>query len=160
MAVTAEQLQNAEPRPCDYCGDERVLLRRTISGSGIAMYFWLCAECQGHARRQNQWISHEVIGEWVRRGRLESPEAVPIFTDYASTRTCTVCGRTGAEYHHWAPRSMAAEFGDDWALWPGDYLCKAHHDLWHEVVTPDMPGRGNQERGKAVREAAGANGHV
>lgn len=141
---------NAEPRPCDYCGDDRVSLRRTIAGNGSIMYFWYCAECRWHARKTDQWVGHAVIAEMVGVGLYDSPEDIPIHVDYKSEFRCEICGRHGAEYHHWAPRSMARFFGDDWVRWPGAYLCKAHHDLWHEVVTPYLHGRRSKPRAQEV----------
>lgn len=136
--VLAKRLTECEPRDCEYCRCDRVVLRRIVSSSGTVMYFWLCAECQDHARKSNQWIPHTVIETWVNRGRLDSPEEVPIFADYKGETRCVVCDRSGAEWHHWAPQSMAEAFGEEWKKWPGAYLCRQHHEQWHRIVTPDL----------------------
>lgn len=159
MAVDKATMRRARRRDCEYCGCDRVVLRRTVASNGANMYFWLCAECQDHARRKNQWLSHAVINTWVELGKFDSPEDIPIHVEYQSSRRCEVCGRAGAEYHHWAPKSLAKYFGDDWHEWPGSFLCKTHHDMWHEIVTPLMHGRRGTERAQQVLEAMGVNGN-
>lgn len=151
MAVDRETLRKFRlPSICSYCHGENILLRRTVSGSGINMFFWMCVECQSHAKQDDIWIPHAVISYWIGQGRFKTPEDIPVHVEYASKRRCAICRRYGAEYHHWAPQSMAKFFGDDWAKWPGEYLCKEHHDLWHEIVTPHLHGRRSTKRAKEV----------
>jgi hypothetical protein len=65
--------------------------------------------------------------------------AVPVVVE-AEAKRCARCGARGAEEHHWAPQ---AKFGKEEAdRWPKDFLCKACHDKWHRLVTPELV-RGN-----------------
>ena len=51
-----------------------------------------------------------------------------------SSEPCVVCGINGTELHHFAPRYLF-ENADSW---PTAYLCKKHHEEWHNKVTPNM----------------------
>lgn len=53
--------------------------------------------------------------------------------DSTSPVPCERCGTTtGVELHHWAPRNT---FGQEEAdLWPTSYLCRAHHQIWHQTM--------------------------
>jgi hypothetical protein len=55
--------------------------------------------------------------------------------DNAPETQCEMCGKYGAELHHWAPRHL---FGDQANKWPTSYLCQSCHSIWHQAVTPDM----------------------
>lgn len=150
-------------RPCHYCGKDKVVLRRNITASGYSQYFWWCLDCDSHARKQSIFIGHLVVQDWFKRGRLngaKSLDDIPIINNYADDCRCVVCKKPGAEYNHWAPQSLAEYFGDDWAAWPGGYLCRFHHQLWHDIVTYYMPGRHDVELVARVRarwEGQGAN---
>jgi 5-methylcytosine-specific restriction endonuclease McrA len=63
-----------------------------------------------------------------------------LFKDKHKDFQCVVCGNYGAELHHFAPQSLARNFGDNWPKWPTAYLCRPCHDLWHSTVTPHMFG--------------------
>jgi hypothetical protein len=41
----------------------------------------------------------------------------------------------GVEWHHFGPVHL---FHDEADNWPGAYLCRMHHALWHSLVTPNM----------------------
>lgn len=58
-------------------------------------------------------------------------ESLPLFVDYSlDAPKCEVrgCDNIGSEYHHYAPQHLF-EDAEDWAT---GWLCKPHHDLWHE----------------------------
>lgn len=115
---------------CKYCRQARqVRLVRNITGSGSSQVYWQCKTCRRNAYGGGQYIDHKPI---IAFGK--PIENIPVIEDYRVEK-CAVCGALGAEYHHWAPRHL---FGDDADKWPGAYLCKQHHDLWHRLVTPLM----------------------
>ncbi len=61
-----------------------------------------------------------------------------IFTtvwDDAPEASCEVCGRYGAQAHHWAPRHL---FDAEADKWPTGFLCQTCHERWHAQVTPNM----------------------
>jgi hypothetical protein len=47
-----------------------------------------------------------------------------------SAGECERCGRTGTEYHHWAPQAVFI----DADLWPTAWLCPKCHGEWHRVM--------------------------
>jgi hypothetical protein len=56
---------------------------------------------------------------------------LPIVRDNRNhDRVCAVCGEVGAEYHHWAPRSLFADADS----WPISLLCPTHHRQWHTTM--------------------------
>jgi len=92
-------------------------------------------------------LAHDTVTSILAQYRA-SIDALPIVADYRER--CTVCGQPGAEYNHWMPQMLATlpEVRKEWKAWNGlgANLCKYHHDLWHDLVTPWMPGRGNSRR--------------
>lgn len=69
-------------------------------------------------------------------------------------RVCEVgeCGSIETEYHHFAPSSVFDErvphpvytittTASD--IWPGAWLCRAHHTEWHQRMTGYQPNRGH-----------------
>lgn len=128
------------PKPCDYCQSQNVKLRRVIISSGIDQYRWYCDDCTRIARKQGQNIPSWIVQYWYESGKLPIPPSeLPLAGDYTAQAVCCVCGKPGAELHHFAPESLGDYFGGEWVQWPTAYLCKYHHDLWHSVVTPWMP---------------------
>jgi hypothetical protein len=52
--------------------------------------------------------------------------------DYSENNPeCARCGARGTQLHHWAPKEL---FGDA-EQWPQSYLCRIHHQEWHDKVT-------------------------
>ena len=83
--------------------------------------------------------------------RLFPPDRLPVYRDNSCTRCrgagcsecadlCTVrgCKTFGVEFHHWLPRHIAKRHGLDAGDWPVGTLCREHHMLWHNLVTPNM----------------------
>lgn len=68
----------------------------------------------------------------------QSIDDLPIVKDNTNSQeVCVVCG-SPAEWHHWAPTAYAEKFGEDWSLYPTAPLCRYHHFLWHDIVTPGL----------------------
>jgi hypothetical protein len=104
-------------------------LVRNITGSGTSQVYWKCNACHKNAVGTARFIQHALI-----TGYGIKIDDIPTEKDYRVEK-CAVCGELGAEYHHWAPRHL---FGDNADKWPTAYLCKAHHDEWHNILTPNM----------------------
>jgi hypothetical protein len=93
------------------------------------MVYWYCESCEHAINKPPKWLPHDLVSKFVIIDNL------PVIGDYSQNEHCAVCGKPGTEYHHWAPRH---KFGDEADSWPGAYLCKKHHDQWHQIVTPTM----------------------
>ena len=121
-------------RFCDHCHRQvKVLLVRTVSSSGVDMPWWQCTACNKPADAPIKFISHKLIKQ-----RQIEIKSLPAVRDYHELEHCAVCGSAGTEYHHFAPRHL---FGEEADNWPTAYLCKKHHDTWHDLVTPNMGKR-------------------
>ena len=106
-----------------------------MARNGIPHVKWHCAKECGY-------VSPAIhFGEL--RAREIDPYKVEVF-DAPSRHprkeiVCAVtsCERADVEFHHWAPGSRfpGDYFSDDDEssdMWPGDYLCRRHHVIWHE----------------------------
>ena len=103
------------------------------------MVAWLCMNCGAWASKPHKWL--RLIGvERLLASHGKQISDIPILTDHRLP--CELCGALGAEWHHWLPQAIwrRLALGDVW-LDVGAYLCKAHHDEWHEAVTWYLPGR-------------------
>jgi hypothetical protein len=132
---------------CHNCGtSDNVLLRRIINAGGASMVAWRCTGCQTWTPSPAQWIKHETVKAII--GGRHTIDNIPIYEDYRIP--CAICGAMGAQYHHWFPQVFKdhAEVSPEWGAWAGHgiELCQYHHDLWHDLVTPWMPGRGNSRQ--------------
>lgn len=65
----------------------------------------------------------------------EEIDSLPLIVNVPCNR-CVKCGDRNCELHHWAPRAIFGK--DECEQWPQDYLCKACHDRWHRLVTPQL----------------------
>ena len=134
---------------CRQCGKtQRVRVRRIINAGGGAMFAWRCLECNTWAENPLRYLSHTAMTE-IAAAIGKTLDDIPIQDDYR--QSCVICGgRDGAENHHWMPQALNdhPEVAPQWAAWEqfGALLCKYHHDLWHDLVTPWMPGRGNSRK--------------
>ena len=132
---------------CHRCNKpEGVKLRRLINVGGATMIAWRCMDCDCWAESPMHWIKHETVREII--GQRFALDDIPVFEDYRSA--CDICGKPGAQLHHFLPQALAQheEVFSDWRQWCKfqSYLCQYHHDLWHDLVTPWMPGRGNSRK--------------
>lgn len=79
-------------------------------------------------------------GEWWVDG-MNNPEFYIIPVRKIASGICEVClKKLPLEEHHFAPRSAMHLFGELWEKWPSSMLCANCHRLWHEIVTPYLPG--------------------
>jgi hypothetical protein len=115
-----------------------VELGKTIMGSGAYHIKAICAVCGRNVKGTGQWVSHKVVPP-------EVTESLVILDNFVTQMpVCEVCGAPGVELHHWAPKEL---FPETYERWPKSYLCKKHHDEWHQAVT-------NPLRALRRREAA------
>lgn len=142
-------MMNAPKPLCRHChSDAEVKLRRQLMQNGTALVSWYCLACERWAEYGGNWIAHDKVAEILRPYGKTIAE-LPVVKD--ERIPCAICGRLGAEWHHWTPQSLLVvhpEFAPYAARWyeHGILLCKYDHDLWHDLVTPWMPGRGNSRR--------------
>jgi hypothetical protein len=104
------------------------------------MCYWFCLECYKIAAKvgENQFIGHGVLWDNYK----VKPEELPVARDRGiDCHPCAICGSRYTEYHHWAPSFLRDSFGEDYNKWPGTWLCREHHKLWHKIVTPNMSYR-------------------
>jgi hypothetical protein len=141
--LTAQELEaiaSWKRKPCEYCQSENIEMRRAITSSGVTQYRWYCLGCGAIASKTRQNIPHWIIDIWHEAGKLPIDLLdIPLASDYTAQAVCCVCGKAGAELHHFAPQMLSDYFGGEWTQWPTAYLCKYHHDLWHSIVTPCDP---------------------
>lgn len=139
--VARDRLLQHKRQPCERCGDiDSLEIRRNIISSGVSQYFWYCTYCNDRAAKGGRNIPHDIVRLWYSKGKITTDlDEVPVLNDYRGD-TCIICGKTGVQYHHFAPQAFIDLFGEDWINWPGAYLCIPHHNLWHSIVTWYMPG--------------------
>ncbi len=103
------------------CGENAFSVGKFIGPSGQIKYPWYCMACK-------------------RRSSISEPKHEHlIYThvfDDSEINQCEVCGKQGAEWHHWAPRDL---FKDECEKWPMGLLCQPCHAHWHQIVTPRTP---------------------
>lgn len=129
------------PKICTHCSGQDIRLGRQIAKNGVTQYLWYCADCHRPPGGVNLFVSHVTIAHWQKTKRLpQDLTKLRLLNDYRDGHDCVVCGRSGVEFHHFAPQALAEYFGPDWFRWPAVYLCDEHHKLWHSVVTFYMPG--------------------
>ena len=114
---------------CTRCNQKTYAkLVRMITHAGVSNVFWRCQVCKLNVKSA-AWIKHQSLIDYgVDIDTLE------IDRDHRE-HGCVVCSQLGVENHHWSPRHL---FGDEAERWPQDWLCKEHHDQWHNTVTPNM----------------------
>ena len=108
---------------------EAELVRNTAS-NGAVQVWQRCKRCNNNVRRGGAFVPHRELGIEI--------EFIPIVNDYRDpAQKCEFygCEEIGTEMHHWAPRHL---FIFDADKWPVSYLCKYHHKIWHDTVTPEM----------------------
>jgi hypothetical protein len=129
--------------PCRKCGRfDEVKIRYDIKADKTKQFFWHCDRCNCLAV-MGIFLPHCVVLPHIDALSDQMRNkfwAERIRNDYSTETRCCVCGETGAQLHHFAPRSLADYFGNEWHSWPTVYLCQEHHRQWHEIVTWYMPG--------------------
>ena len=107
--------------------------------SGEVHIAYRCLSCLKNLNSTGQWIGKETIKKLAI-----DIESLPIFDDYrANNPPCAVCNKRGTELHHFAPKEL---FPDTFEDWPKAYLCKTHHDEWHNKLTIPLRTLRNRQR--------------
>lgn len=108
---------------CMFCGWDKFKYTSTRASNGAIYVKKICELC---GRRFDGKT-------WVKCPPGLSPDDIPIDEDYCQefNYTCEVCGKKGAEIHHWAPRGL---FGDEADDWPVSLLCRECHMKWHNRI--------------------------
>lgn len=105
---------------CDHVTPELV---RMIGINGNSYVFERCSHC--FIRLGTSFLPHN--------GDVDD---IPVVEDRRlDVPPCRRCGERGTELHHWAPRA----FFDDADIWPQDWLCRACHTKWHQIMTSARP---------------------
>lgn len=115
---------NPPPLPCGKCKAANWSIGKLIDRGGRLRYPIYCETCGLRSPRA-------APKKEVEKLNLELKELSP----WKEPNICAVCGAIGAEEHHWAPSYI---FGKDAEKWPKSFLCPAHHEEWHQKVTPRM----------------------
>ena len=139
---------------CNKC-TRSLTLGKVIASNGDIQYRMVCPSlCTSGIENEN--IAHQKLT------RQQKEEAI-LIADHSNNKPeqiiyppCIVCGNKDyTEYHHVMPRSMSKRFNLD-SEWhnAGVYLCRLHHEQWHDIVTWYMnPITPNNELRKSVLEA-------
>lgn len=112
---------------CEHCNVPGIVYRQT-NGNGAFVIVERCPKCRRNTRPGQPFLSKKGI---------ENIDALPMFVDFMEqSEPCSVfgCERKDTEYHHFAPRHLFEDAED----WPGAYLCKYHHMLWHKLTMTGM----------------------
>lgn len=126
MTSTSHKNQlNTPDVPCKYCGAKAWFIGHYVDAGGQAKYPWVCMAC---GKRSQIFAKRgAVLAAGVQPKELQSSTPPPV---------CEVCGKEGAELHHWAPSAI---FGHHEAeKWPTSFLCQQCHARWHHLVTPTV----------------------
>jgi hypothetical protein len=130
---------------CNKCSKKNnVKLRRNVISNGDNQVFWYCTGCKCYAEKPARWLHHALVNELIAKHGATIAN-IPILSDYRDPQQpCAICGEYGTEYNHWMPQMLAEreDVAPEWPRWAdmGAYLCRKHHILWHDLVTPWMPG--------------------
>lgn len=108
---------------CMHCGWDQFKYEAIKASNGAIHVKMVCERC---GQRFNSKT-------WVKCPPGLSPDNIPIAENYyeKSSYICEVCGKRGAEIHHWAPREF---FGDEADDWPVSLLCRDCHIKWHSHI--------------------------
>ena len=124
-----------------------MLLRKQIASNGTKQIGWYCVQCE-RWEQPTRWLAHKDVTDCLRAYQA-TIDNIPTVNDYRDV-PCVVCGQIGTETHHWMPQKFNShpDVEAEWPAWQSLQapLCKYHHDLWHDLVTPWMPRRGNSRR--------------
>jgi hypothetical protein len=141
------QQSNLAKRPlCHKCEQEKtVKLCRLKAANGTIMVNWYCTACNAYAEQPVKWISHPLVA-LILQPYGKTIDDLHMIQDYTGqAEPCVICGSPNTEYNHWMPQTLAERepVKPEWSQWSrqGAYLCRLHHQLWHKLVTPWMPGQ-------------------
>lgn len=131
---------------CDHCEGGNTRIRCQIIANGLRQFGWYCLDCQRWAEKPIRWLAHTWVEAVCQRHGKTSAD-IPAIADFSNENNCIICGQPG-EMHHWAPQALKNHFGEDYWRWPMAALCVLHHRLWHNAVTPHIPGFGGPTNGE------------
>lgn len=106
---------------CPHCKTEETVIYRQVNSSGSKVVVERCPNCHRNPNKGKPFLPLQNYN-W---------DELPLFENYSDqSMPCCVagCANIGTEYHHFAPRHLF----DNPDGWPTGYLCKEHHNEWHE----------------------------
>lgn len=108
-------------RCCDHPATSRadwqdIDIRRAHNGA--LSYYLACHDCG-----KNFSQKHADVPGWAKQAPLRADNA-------GTSHPCARCKSQFTEYHHFAPRAIFT----DADRWPGAWLCKPCHQLWHSAM--------------------------
>lgn len=98
--------------------------------NGQRNYYRNCRDCG-----KNVGIKHADVPDWAKT-------ATPGVDNADDKHPCARCDNTLTEYHHFAPGAIFL----DSDFWPGAWLCKACHTLWHSAMRESAGHRLHEKR--------------
>jgi len=119
---------------CKTCGSEHLKIGITNTQSGSTVYPVYCGDC---GEVSNKYIKKQTaLQHAIQNGPLEyvQTNTAKYFERNQKQIKCEVCDANEGELHHWAPQYLF----QDAEKWPTSYLCRACHNRWHDLVTPNM----------------------
>jgi hypothetical protein len=131
-------LAEGEPMPTPFSEVVRFCRHgaKFLARSPRNQVFWWCGECQ---QKVTKYVT-ECREQHLPHGHSDL-KGIPIHTlpiegtsYYGRCEHCRAIAP--CDVHHTAPQSLFPD-ADSWTV---VHLCRKCHDLWHEVVTPYMPG--------------------
>jgi hypothetical protein len=128
---------------CPRCGGAPSVLTVRLLRNGSTQNRPECSECSKLLYFGNgQYIKNLLV--WHAQDiRMDIPWAndVLLVNKTQQERQCAhgagtkhQCPNTDVEYHHFGPKSYFVDFDK----WPTAWLCREHHNNWHEEVTPGL----------------------
>jgi hypothetical protein len=142
LKVWANYREELAGLKCRSCPTFEIVLGKTVMVDGLYHIKAVCPNCGFNLKGNGPWVKKTAIP-------LEILESLPILDSYIDdTNICAVCGEKGVQLHHWAPKELFPETFEDC---PKSYLCKRHHDEWHNTVTnPYRYLRNQKEKANGV----------
>ena len=111
---------------CKKCSSENVGIGFYEIASGRIANPWVCRDCGFRhtifaSKKDLVDYHYLIIDDHFYKSKFQE--------------NCEVCGKLGAELHHYAPYYLFKEESNNW---PTGYLCISCHRKWHALVTPNM----------------------
>ena len=119
------------PTPyCRHIGKSRLVRTQAVNGAWRVTR--QCLDCQ------------QTFGQSL--AKAPGWDSLPVVDTGYRNEPCAVrgCSETFTEYQHWLPQALDEQIGEVADDWPGAYLCRRHHMLWHGLVTPGLVSEGDK----------------
>ena len=126
------------------CSD---VVRKQIASNGANKVGWYLSSAND-GNHPVHWLAHTGRDRLPENAHQATIDDIPTVNDYRDV-PCRHCGKIGSGCITGCRRSSTHEdVEDEWQAWQSLQapLCKYHHDLWHDLVTPWMPRKGNSRR--------------